>query len=193
MKINAPLLLIDYQEKLYPHIHNHSTLLKNVVFLVKSFKILRLPIIYTEQNPVGLGSTIKEIASEVRSYDQAFYYSKSSFSCACSSTEDDGIIHKIRELTDALNTKQVVVCGIETHICVFQTVYDLLKEGFEVFLVENATGSMKREDHEVAVQTMRNLGALVLNSTSIVYACLETASHPQFKEILREVKGLLKE
>jgi nicotinamidase-related amidase len=191
MKLNAPLILIDYQEKLFPHIHNQQSILKNVVFLARAFKILNLPIIYTEQNPEGLGSTVEEVAREVRGY--AFYHSKKSFSCACSLADGGEIIQKIRDITAALNTKQVVVCGIETHICVFQTVYDLLKEGYEVFLVQNASGSIKREDHETAVQTMRALGALVLNSTSIVYACLETASHPQFKEILREVKELLKE
>jgi len=186
MKISGPLLIIDFQDKLTSAIHDFKETLRNAEFLIRAFKILNRQIFYTEQNPGGLGFTIPELRNILEG--SALRFEKFCFSSVCdaASTENSALLSNLLN-----NYKQIVVCGIETHICVFQTVYDLLKAGYEVFLAADACGSIRKKDHEVAIETMRGLGAVVLPSISIVYAALGSAEHLKFKEVLKLVKDYL--
>lgn len=188
MEINGPLLVIDFQQKLVPSIHDFKETLRNAEFLIKAFRLIEKPVLYTEQNPKGLGPTIPELKKLLEG--SAARFEKLCFSSICDAacTEDDAPLSHFLQ-----SYQQVVICGIETHICVFQTVYDLLKSGYEVFLAVDACGSIRKKDHEAAVETMRSLGAVILPSISIVYAALGSAGHPQFKEILKLVKDYLYE
>lgn len=187
MKLNGPLLLIDYQEKLLKNVHDSAKVIKNATFLVDCFKILESKILYTEQNPAGLGRTIFELDKHLNGY--AIRFEKNCFSSMCDAISEDSKVTLAETLRDE---KQVIVAGVETHICVFQTVYDLLKSGYEVFVAVDACGALRREHHETAIQTLSNMGAIALPSISIVYACLESAKNPAFKQILEVAKNYLK-
>lgn len=185
MRIDAPLLLVDFQEKLINAVHDGKKVLSNAVFLTECFKVLSKEILYTEQNPERLGRTVPELNSLLDGYAQRF--EKFCFSSVCDAASGESLLRdRLKECS------QIVICGVETHICVFQTAYDLLKSGYEVFVAYDACGSIKKEHHEAAVETLRSLGAVVLPSTSIVYACLESARAAQFKQILSIVKEHLK-
>ncbi|MCX7831713.1 MAG: isochorismatase family protein [Actinobacteria bacterium] len=187
MKLSGPLLLIDYQEKLIKNVHDPAKVVKNASFLVDCFKILERKILYTEQNPAGLGRTVTELDKHLNGY--AVRFEKNCFSSLCDAVSVDLEVTLAETLK---GEKQVIVAGVETHICVFQTVYDLLKSGYEVFLAVDACGALRKEHHEVAIQTLSNLGAIALPSISIVYACLESAKNPSFKKVLEVVKNYLK-
>ncbi len=181
MKLECPLLLIDYQEKLLPHIFEYEKALNNAIFLAKSLNILSLPVIYTEQNPDGLGRTVKSLSDELK---DAKKIEKFSFSCACEETD---ILQHLEEFNRG-REKRVIVAGIESHVCVFQTVYDLIKEGYEVFVAKDACGSRKESMHRTAMHAMSTLGACILPVESIVYAAMGSAKIEQFKDILSLVK-----
>jgi nicotinamidase-related amidase len=188
MEISGPLLVIDFQEKLVSSIHDFKDTLRNAEFLIKAFKLIGKPIFYTEQNPKGLGQTIPELKTLLEG--NAIGFEKLCFSSVCDAVSTENAI----SLSNFLESyRQLVICGIETHICVFQTVYDSLKSGFEVFLAVDACGSIRKKDHETAVETMRSLGAIVLPSISIVYATLGSSEHPKFREVLKLVKDYLYE
>lgn len=171
MKINAPLLLIDYQEKLLPHIDQADKVVKNASFLLKSWKTIGLPVLYSEQYPRGLGKTVPELEAELKGCARI---EKMSFSCTCAS--------------DFSPFSELVVAGVETHVCVFQTVYDLISDGKRVFVAEDACGSRHREYHVSAVAALRQLGAIVVPSETLVYAALEKAGTETFKKVLPLVK-----
>lgn len=185
MRIDAPLLLIDYQEKLINAVHDSKKVVSNAVFLAECFKVLSREIFYTEQNPAGLGKTIEELSSVLNGHAERF--EKFCFSSVCDAKNDGALLKEKIE-----KYPEIVVCGVETHICVFQTVYDLLEEGYGVFVAYDACGSIKKEHHETAIETLRSLGAVVLPSISIVYACLESAKAGSFKQILSIVKEHLR-
>lgn len=171
---HASLLVIDFQEKLFPSIEENWVAATNARFLIKSFKELGYPIFFTEQHPEKLGKTISEIEVLLKDIPKI---EKITFSClACNDFEklDIGEI--------------VVVSGIETHICVFQTVTDMLENGHQVIVAEDACGSRQKRFHEVAIEEMRRRGAAVLPSESIIYWLLQKAATDEFRRILSLVK-----
>jgi nicotinamidase-related amidase len=168
------LLVIDYQEKLMPAIEGARETLVAASFLIKSFQALDLPIAYSEQNPERLGATVPEIGALLEGCPRL---SKMSFSCLGCSVFDSLPIGP-----------SVVVCGVESHVCVLQTTYDLLDNGFRVIVAEDACSSRRRRDHEAAVATMRQWGALVLPAESIVYGLLREAGTERFRAVLELVK-----
>lgn len=171
MKIEAPLLLIDYQEKLMPHIKHGERVITNASFLLKSWKVLGLPVLYSEQYPKGLGETVAAIRDELEGYPQI---EKMSFSCACEA--------------DFSQFDELVVAGVETHVCVFQTVFDLVTAGKRVYVAEDACGSRYSDYHKSAIATFRQLGAIVVPAETLVYTALEKAGTESFKKILPLVK-----
>lgn len=185
MRLEAPLLLIDYQEKLIRFIHDNDKVLRNASFLAQCFLKMGMEVIYTEQNPDGLGKTVSDLTSVLGNSARLFVKN-------CFSSLGDASCKDLLLSEELKKYNQVIIAGVETHICVFQTAYDLMKSGYEVFVAYDACGSMKREHHEASIQTLRSLGAIVLPSISIVYAALETADNPLFKEVLQLVKDYLK-
>lgn len=185
MRLDAPLILIDYQEKLINAVHDSSKAVANAVFLAECFKAMEKEVFITEQNPSGLGKTVSELSSVLNGY--ATVFEKYCFSSICDAASKDQLLKERLK-----KYEQVVICGVETHICVFQTVYDLLKDGYEVFVAYDACSSLRREHHESALETMRSLGARVLPSLSIVYASLESSKAPFFKKVLSLVKAHLR-
>lgn len=171
------LLVIDIQERILPVINNYQRVVDNTLKLIKGFKVLGLPIFHTEQYPKGLGPTVQTIADEL---GDIMPLDKMSFSCSGAGNLFDELTHK--------NLLQVVVCGIEAHVCVQQTVLDLLENGFQVSLAADAVSSRKDIDYSVALDRMRHHGIEVSTTESILFELLNICGTPQFKEISKIVK-----
>ena len=171
-KESTALLIIDMQERILPVIRNYETVLENTVKLIKGFKTMQLPIYFTEQYPKGLGPTSQIILNELERYSA---YQKMSFSCSGA-----------ENLFDELHKKklsQIVVAGIESHVCVQQTVLDLIANNYQVNLAANAVSSRKEIDYNIALDRMRTLGAEITTSESILFELLEVCGTPEFKEV----------
>ena len=169
-KVNA-LLIIDVQEKIIRAIFNKDSITKNIKKLIDAYQILEENIFLSEQNPSKLGATIPELLPKngFKKID------KMEFSLA-----------NIQEFLKELKNKKItnlIVCGIETHICIQQTALDCLQKGFEVILVSDAMSSRNRLDHEIALQRMIQKGAILTTTESIIFELCKTADRKEFKEI----------
>ena len=169
-KVNA-LLIIDVQEKILKAIFDKDLIIKNIKKLVDAYQILEENIFVSEQNPFKLGATIPELLPK----NGFKKIEKMEFSLA-----------NIQEFLKELKNKKItnlIVCGLETHICIQQTVLDCLQKGFEVILISDAMGSRNREDHEIALQRMTQNGAILTTTESIIFELCKTADRKEFKEI----------
>lgn len=171
------LLIIDIQERILPVINNHQMVVDNTLKLIKGFKVLNLPIYYTEQYPKGLGPTSKAIADELIDIQP---FQKMSFSCS-------GAGDLFKEF-HSKNLSQIVVCGIESHVCVQQTVLDLIENGIQVNLAADAVSSRKEIDYKTALDRMRNHGTEVTTTESILFELLNVCGTPEFKTVSKIVK-----
>jgi nicotinamidase-related amidase len=170
------LLVIDIQERIIGVMRKHEKLLENVLKLIKGAKTLNVPVFYTEQYPKGLGETIKILKDEL--IDEAIQ--KLSFSCSGATN----LFTKLKEK----NIEQVIVCGVESHVCVQQTVLDLLANNFQVNLVANGVSSRSKNDYEIALRRMEKHGAEITTVESVLFELLEVCGTPEFKQISQLVK-----
>jgi len=171
------LLIIDIQERILPVINNNQIVVENTIKLIKGFNVLQLPIYFTEQYPKGLGPTHKAIADEL---DDLQPFDKMSFSCS-------GAGDLFGEF-EKKNLSQIVVCGIESHVCVQQTVLDLIENGIQVNLAADAVSSRKEIDYKIALDRMRHQGAEVTTTESILFELLNVCGTPEFKAVSKIVK-----
>ena len=171
---NSLVLIIDIQEKLLNAVFNKDTLTKKAKILVESAQKLGLPVLITEQYPQGLGSTIADLSSNAQ------IYTKTKFNAL----SDEKLYEDLRRL----NKQQIIVMGIETHICVYQTVCALLEKGFEVSVVKDACGSRAEFEYRSALDIMKDKGAEIKTTEMILFEILKEASHPKFKEIQHLIK-----
>jgi isochorismate hydrolase len=176
-KATASLIIIDMQERILPVIRNYETVTDNTIKLIKGFKILNLPVYYTEQYPKGLGQTTQKILNEL---DGLKAFQKMNFSCSGAENLFDEL--KAKQL------KQIVVCGVESHVCVQQTVLDLLANNFQVNLIADAVSSRKEIDYNIALDRMRINGAEITTTESVLFELLEVCGTPEFKEVSSIVK-----
>jgi isochorismate hydrolase len=171
------LLIVDMQQRFMPAIANHQPLIENCVKLVKAAGILQVPVCATEQYPQGLGPTIPELASLLPPPA-----AKVRFSC-CQvldwANQPQG--------TDARH--QVVLAGIEAHVCVLQTGFDLLAAGFDVYVVADAVMSRNEKDASTALRRLSDGGARLVTTEMAMFEWCEAAGSPQFKEISRLITG----
>ena len=180
MRINRELtagLIIDIQEKLFPYMHQDEALLKRCTILIEGLKVLDIPLIITEQYPKGLGVTVPEISALIA---QKPVIEKIAFSCC-----DEPVVMQ----TEAMqNRNTIIVCGIEAHVCVLQTVIDLQEAGYKAVVVEDCISSRNPEDKRVAVERMRSEGAVITTSESILFELARVAGSDEFKSISRLIK-----
>jgi nicotinamidase-related amidase len=167
---DTALLVVDIQEKLLPKIMQSGEVLRNASFLVNAAKVLGVPVIATEQYPKGLGPTVEPIRGLLTTV-----WEKKTFSAVA----EGGALDFLK--SDA--RIKVVVVGIEAHICVMQTVLDLLNQGFHVFVCVDAVSSRYAIDVKIALKRMQQAGAILVTAETCVYEWLETAANPAFKEI----------
>lgn len=173
---NAIFLFIDVQEKLVNMLTDSSV--KNcAIKLAKTAQILDIPTIISEQYPKGLGETISEIKEACTNAD---YIEKTSFSIYL---QDDFV-----QLLKSKNKKQVVLFGIETHICVLQTAFDLVNNGYEVFVVEEACGSRLQKNKDFALSRMQQNGIQVLSLEMVLFELLKSSKHECFKQVQALIK-----
>ena len=174
---NSCLLIIDIQKRILPVIKDHELVVENTLKLIKGFKAMSLPIYFTEQYPKGLGTTEEQIINEL---DGIKPIEKMTFSCSGAD-----------ELFNTFNTKfhsQIVVCGIESHVCVQQTVLDLIENGFQVNLAADAVSSRNEKDYNIAISRMRHHGAEVTTTESILFELLNVCGTDVFKQVSKIVK-----
>ena len=174
---NITLLIVDIQGNLAHLMHEKELLFRNVQKLIKGIQVLEIPILWVEQNPQGLGPTIPEIA-DILSNIQPI--SKMSFS----SCRNDRFVRALK----ALNRKQVLIVGIEAHVCVYQTAADLVDLGYEVQVVTDAVSSRNVRNKEIGLQKMRDSGASLTSVETVLFELLKVAGGERFKKILKIVK-----
>jgi len=170
------LVVIDVQEKLAPLICETERLLVNCSKLVQSAELFAVPSFATEQYPQGLGPTVPALAEHL-----PVRPAKLRFSCA-------EVLNwpPAAERTD--NRFQVVLCGIEAHVCVLQTAFDLLAAGYQVFLAADAVGSRRQLDWKIALDRLAAAGATIVTTESVLFEWCETAEAPEFKQFVAIVK-----
>lgn len=178
LKDETIVVVIDIQEKLFPHIAENDILTENCKKIIEGLKILEIPFLVTEQYTKGLGSTIPEIKEVLGDLYKPI--EKIDFSC-CGSSE-------FLEVLRNSGKKNVVLIGIETHVCVLQTALDLLSEGFQPVLIEDCVSSRSLINKKIAVQRMLHEGCIVSTYESILFELCRKAGNDLFKAISKLVK-----
>ncbi len=180
MKIeNTFLLVLDIQEKLIPVIQNNESIIKYTNILVNACNELNIPIIYTEQYPKGLGETILEVKESLNNA-KAKYFSKNSFS-AYPIIKDE--VLKLKEE----GKTSIIIAGVETHICVYQTIKDL-KSNFKIHVPFETVGSRNPNNYENGLDLIRDMGASITNVETILFDLIKTSEHHSFKVISKLIK-----
>ena len=174
----AMLLIVDVQEAFVEPIKKSKRIIKKSVTLAKAAKILKLPVVATEQYPKGLGKTVPDIV-KVLGTDQA-YPDKTSFSCVGEDKSRNGILKTGRS--------QVIVVGVEAHVCVLQTVLDLLELEKDVFVMADAVGSRNELDSEMALKRMADAGAIITTVETAILEMTGGSKHPEFKSLQKLIK-----
>lgn len=172
------LLIIDIQTRLLNSVFNPTQVLNKSTTAAKAASILELPVIITEQYPVGLGSTIDEIIDAAPTDTK--YFEKNTFS-AIDNPE-------IMELLRTSRKKQVILFGIETHICVSQTAIALTELGYDVFVVSDACSSRKEVEFIAGLDRMKEHGVHIITTEILLFEWLRGSKHPKFKEIQSLIK-----
>jgi len=182
---NTTLVLIDVQEKLEPAMHERETLVRNLTKLVQGMKSLQIPVFWLEQTPDKLGRTIPALRSLL---EPATPFTKNSFSCGgCTS---------FTQALAASGRRQVLIAGIETHVCVYQTAVALIRDSYAVEVVADAVSSRRPLDHAIGLEKIRDCGRHSVGSgqghmttvETALFELMRTAGHERFRDILKIVK-----
>jgi len=173
------LLVIDIQEKLLPPIFNKEQLVKNSQLLIRMANILKIPAIVSTQYARGLGQTVPEISSLLPGTDAI---DKVQFSCFGS----DVFCSVLKRMPG--NRSTVLLCGMETHICVMQTALAALREGYLVHVASDAVGSRSERNWKVGLSRMQAAGAVISSTEMMMYELLRSSGSPEFKQLLPHLK-----
>ena len=169
---NSLLMIIDVQERLAPAMDDPRQVISNSARLVGAAKAMGVPFVITEQYPKGLGQTMIDVRHE------AAFFSKLYFSCA----REPEIMRAIQET----GRRQIILAGAETHICLLQTAMDLKGQGYEVFVVSNASSSRDALQNMMALQRMAHDGIDIVTSEMVIFEWLEKAGTDEFKQIVNK-------
>lgn len=167
---DAVLVIVDFQEKLMKAMSQSERVYKNTNLLVVAAEQMGIPIIITEQYPQGLGGTVKEIQDNIKDYQ---YVEKMEFSA----------FEGLNQILSAMGRKTVLMTGSETHVCVFQTTRDLVAAGYQVQVVKDAVCSRFKDNYLNGLELMRDVGAIVTNTETVLFDLLKVAGSPEFKAI----------
>ncbi len=173
---DTTIICIDIQDKLVNMLQNSAQISENIVKIMKTASILNLDTIITEQYPKGLGSTIERI----KNIDDFKIVEKTTFS-ALKTFEFNEEFKKLRN-------KNILIFGIETHICVFQSVIDLLEKNYNVFVISDCSSSRDINNHNAALDVMKQCGAYIITLEMALFNLLKSSKHPKFKEIQQLIK-----
>ncbi len=173
------LLVVDIQEKLLPPIFNREQLVRNSQLLVRLANILQMPVLASTQYSRGLGSTVPEIASL---FDGVTVHDKLQFGCF----NNDDFCGAMKMLPGQRNT--VLVCGMETHICVMQTVLGALNRGYIAHVASDAVGSRTESNWKIGLHRMEAAGAVISSTEMMMYELMKASGTAVFKEMLKHLK-----
>ncbi len=168
------LLLVDVQEKLIPFIHDYENLIKNCAWILRLAQKLSVTTIVSEQYPKGLGHTISAFR-EV--YENSPVYEKVTFSCASDPT--------LKQAVQQQNRSQLILIGIEAHVCVLQTAMEFSKD-FDVFVVADSVSSRDPYDKKIALKRMQHSGIHIVTKEMVLFEWLHQAGNELFKEVSKE-------
>jgi nicotinamidase-related amidase len=171
------LVVVDVQGKLAQLMHARETLFKNIQILIQAAKILGIPILWCQQRPTALGPTVPEIAELLAGNEPI---DKSAFSCC----GDETFNSRLNEL----RRDQVLLCGIETHVCIYQTAVDLVRKGFRVDVPADAVSSRTLDNKQIAISRMAARGVNITSVEMALFELLRTADHPKFRQVAKLVK-----
>jgi nicotinamidase-related amidase len=172
------LVLVDYQGRLMPAIHDHERVLANALLLADAARLLGVPVLGTEQNPAGLGPNADAVRERC-----AVTLAKTHFD-AC----EDGLLDALAPQHAA--RPDVVLAGCEAHVCLLQTALGLRRAGRTVWVVATACGSRRVADHTAAMQRLAAAGATITSTEMVVFEWLHDCRHPQFRQVLELLKAL---
>lgn len=173
------VLIVDIQDKLLNAVFNSECVKQKSTIMAKSAVALDLPVYITEQYPKGLGNTIVEI-SETLNPERTEVYEKSSFNALF----DLNLLSSLKKT----GRNQIILMGIETHICVHQTASSLVENGFEVHLIKDACGSRFENEYDAGISRMKENGVHISTTEIALFELLKSAKHPKFKEIQALIK-----
>jgi len=173
------LLVVDIQERLMPVISGRDGVVKNSVLLLKAAQTLKMEVVATSQYAARIGELLPEIQTELTG---VAVLDKLHFSCFA----DAAISARIKALPPPVNT--LIVCGVETHICIYQTVAGALRDGYRVVVAADAVSARTVKNHKLGLARLRELGAVVASTEMVIYELLGQAGTPAFKELLPFLK-----
>ena len=177
---HCTLLVIDVQEKLLPPIFQKEQLVRNTQLLIRAAGILKIPAIVSTQYAKGLGGTVPEVASLLPGLEPV---DKNLFSCFGS----DVFCTLLKRLPGNRNT--LLLCGMESHICVTQTALAALREGYLVHVASDAVSSRTEWNWKIGLDRMRAAGAVISSTEMMIYELMQSSAAPAFKELLPHLKG----
>jgi nicotinamidase-related amidase len=176
-KDNAALLIIDIQERLADVMKAKEPVIKSSLHLVELAKLINIPVIVTEQYPKGLGHTVEEIRNALALYQPI---EKMTFSCC----EENNFLQTVQ----GIQKKQLILVGMETHVCVLQTCLGLLRDGYAVHVVKDAICSRTKENWETGIAFMRDAGAVITSTEIVLFQLLKIAGTSEFKTMVKRIK-----
>jgi nicotinamidase-related amidase len=175
---DSVLVVIDVQQRFVNIVDQHEALCKTIEKMIKIAEIFKLPMIYTEQVPEKLGGTVASIHNLL--FPMVKPIAKKTFSAwGC---------EEFIQALKATNCKQVILVGIETHVCMYQTAHDLKKHGFEVFVLADATSSRATINKEMTLVRLRQEGIVVTVCESVICELLKGADNPYFRDVMAHFK-----
>lgn len=172
------IFIIDEQEKLVPALLNGQAAVERTALLLQAAAELQIPVIKTEQYPKGLGETVEPIKSLCAKVDTACY----------EKLDFNAISNEIRTKLRLSGRQRILITGGEAHICVLQTVRALLKQGYFVFVAADAIVSRHQFDYDIALKQMRDMGAVITTTETVIYDWLKQAGTPAFKHLVKLIK-----
>ncbi len=174
---DAVVVIVDVQERLAAVMTQREKVVSNCIRLIEGADLLGLPLILTEQYPKGLGPTVPEIREKMAGYDPV---EKMTFDCCGESS--------FRGRLSETGRKKVILAGMETHVCVLQTALGLRKDGYSVHVVGDAVCSRAKENFRVGLEFMRDAGAVISCTETVLFQLLGRAGSPEFKAISSMIK-----
>ncbi len=174
---DVAFLIIDIQERLAIGMKEKDKVINNCLHLIELSKLLNIPVILTEQYPKGLGPTVQEIKDALPEYKPVV---KLTFSCC----DEPSFVHEIKKT----NKKTLILSGMETHICLLQTCIGLLSDGYNVHIVKDAICSRTKDNWKTGIEFMRDAGAVITCTETVLFQLLKIAGTQEFKKIAARIK-----
>ena len=175
-KEEAILVIIDVQERLVPVMSERENVIKNINVLISMAKSMEIPIVVTQQYSKGLGDTVPQINENL---EGAMKFEKNTFS---------GCIEEVMDHIDKTGRKKIIISGMETHVCVLQSVRDLIDQGYYVFVASDAVCSRTKVNYKNGLSMMQDMGAVISNTETILFDLLKKSGTLQFKALSKLIK-----